>query len=200
VALDKGNCHRPCFDGSTDLEEYLRDQWKVFPELKPYNAVALFPSRIVSELPHRSSAAKSPSKASVMGFEGGEKEDHLCMKKYIADNPSVIGLSASAKAKTGYPFWSGDRADILFTFADSLVIVEIKPARSPQEDIYRGLHQCIKYKALIRAEQIIDGKIPNGKAILVVGRKVSQVVADHAHRLSRIAGDGQSRRSIKHCR
>ncbi|MGA8197712.1 MAG: hypothetical protein WB902_30600 [Acetobacteraceae bacterium] len=63
------------------------------------------------------------------------------------------------------------------------MIVEIKPSGSPDADIYRGLHQCIKYEALIRAEQILDGEKPDGTAILVVGRPIPHVVADHARRL-----------------
>jgi hypothetical protein len=126
-----------------------------------------------------------PTKMSVMKFGGGgEQEAHRRMKQFIANNPSLIGLPASARSEEEYPFWSGDRADILFRLADeSVVIVEIKPSGSPDADIYRGLHQCIKYEALIRAEQILDGEKPDGTAILVVGRPIPHVVADHARRL-----------------
>jgi hypothetical protein len=58
-----------------------------------------------------------PTKMSVMKFGGGgEQEAHRRMKEYIAHNPSLIGLPASARQKKEYEFWSGigptsDRGD-----------------------------------------------------------------------------------------
>ena len=46
-----------------------------------------------------------------------------------------------------------------------------------------GFTNASSTEALIRAEQILDGEKPDGTAILVVGRPIPHVVADHARRL-----------------
>jgi hypothetical protein len=102
----------------------------------------------------------------------GEREDHRKLKNYIADNPTVIGLSGFGKGDTEHCFPSADRIDVVFRKHDRWVGVEVKGPSSPEEDLVRGLFQTVKYAALREAE--LKAKSQKGKTdvILVLSRKL----------------------------
>lgn len=56
----------------------------------------------------------------------------------------------------------------MFTDGNLKIGVEVKSKISLKDDIERGLFQCIKYKALLEAEQIVIGEIPNCRVILAL--------------------------------
>lgn len=100
---------------------------------------------------------------------GGESIHHSELKKYIAQNPCSVGLSARAgKGVLEYSFPSADAIDVLFTDRDAKIGIEVKSAISDTADLLRGLFQCVKYKHLIAAEQIINDQIPNSRVILAL--------------------------------
>jgi len=87
---------------------------------------------------------------------GGESEDHRKFKEWISKNPQAIGLKGTlSNGETEYKLPSGDSIDILFMDKDLLIAVEVKSKISKKEDILRGLFQCIKYKKVLEAKQII---------------------------------------------
>ena len=51
--------------------------------------------------------------------------------------------------------------------------MEIKTADADISDLTRGVFQCIKYRAVLRAEQKALGSLPNANTILVVSGKLS---------------------------
>jgi hypothetical protein len=59
---------------------------------------------------------------------------------------------------------------VLFRYKSEVIVVEVKSRLSNDADLERGLYQCVKYRALLRAEQQAVGAIPNGWAILVTER------------------------------
>ena len=67
---------------------------------------------------------------------------------------------------TEYPLRSGDSIDVVFEDDDSVVAVEVKSERSGNDDIERGLYQCIKYAEVLKAEDSVDKK--NRKIICVL--------------------------------
>jgi hypothetical protein len=82
----------------------------------------------------------------------GESAQHKMLKEYIAANPEVVGLkSRSAPGRQECPLPSGDRLDVLFYHSSCRTAVEVKSRISPQDDIARGLFQCVKYRAVLRA-------------------------------------------------
>jgi hypothetical protein len=97
------------------------------------------------------------------GGAGGEGEAHRELKKYVAQNPSAIGLPTNSYPEMEYQFKCGDKVDIKFNLSDGkAAVVEI-------ETIYTlpGAHQCIKYRALLEAERSESIGKGGVKAILV---------------------------------
>lgn len=102
----------------------------------------------------------------------GESKFHKEFKEYLALHPVALGLSPKIKkVETEHKFPSADAIDILFTDKDLKIGVEVKSIISKEDDILRGLFQCIKYKHLIEAEQIIKNEIPNSRVILALQGK-----------------------------
>lgn len=103
------------------------------------------------------------------GFGKGESEDHKRLKDYVASNPSVICLPRNTpKGVTEYAIPSGDSLDVFFTHADEWIAAEVKSAISSQDDIVRGLFQCIKYKAVLEAWQVSRGRRRLSTSVLVL--------------------------------
>lgn len=101
----------------------------------------------------------------------GESDEHEALKKYVALHPSVVNLSRDFfPGEEEYVFPSADRADVLFGDGRDLIAVEVKAGNSNDDDLKRGIFQCVKYQALLRAEQKVDKDIPNGRAVLVTAR------------------------------
>ncbi|MOA28257.1 hypothetical protein D3C78_1491850 [compost metagenome] len=63
---------------------------------------------------------------------------------------------------------SADVIDILFIDQSLKIGVEVKSHISTPEDILRGIFQCVKYKHLIEAKQIVDNELPNSRIILAL--------------------------------
>lgn len=106
--------------------------------------------------------------------KGGEGENHKKLKEYVYQHPETLGLTGIIERETEYILLSGDRLDVLFVLADgSKVAIEVKPSTSPDADVMRGLYQCIKYKAIMDAEDNVHGVKPINSAILVIGGSLS---------------------------
>ena len=100
---------------------------------------------------------------------GGESEHHKKFKAFVAANPEVLGFGKHLMLEEiEYKFLSGDTVDVMFTEKDLKVAVEVKSDISSIEDVLRGLFQCVKYKSLIEAEQIVQNQPPNSCVILAL--------------------------------
>lgn len=100
---------------------------------------------------------------------GGESEHHNMFKEFIAKNPKLLGINGDiGKGQTEYLLPSADKVDILFKDKDLKIGVEVKSDLSDTADILRGLFQCVKYKHLIEAEQIVNDQLPNSRVILAL--------------------------------
>jgi hypothetical protein len=119
-----------------------------------------------------------------------ESPEPKALKLYIAAHPEVIGLPKGTKYELEKTLGSGDRADVCFSIKDKFVIAEIKSEISPEDDIRKGVFQGIKYRAIIRAHQKLKRVIPNGEAVLVVGKKMSPKARQLADDLSVKCFDG----------
>lgn len=113
---------------------------------------------------------------------GGESEAHKLLKKYVRDNPQLIFKNRKGwMATIEYPLPSGDCVDVFFEGHGRLVAVEVKSIISNDNDLSRGIFQCVKYRAVTRAWQKTLQNIPNGNAVLVIQRPLPislQQVAD----------------------
>lgn len=106
---------------------------------------------------------------------GGEGEEHKAFKEYIFEHPESLGISDVNKAETEYPLPSGDRNDVFFELSNGdRVVVEVKPSTSPDNDITRGIFQCIKYKAVMEAIRVVDNGSYSIQTILVMVGEINQ--------------------------
>lgn len=83
----------------------------------------------------------------------GESLEHKQLKEWAVENPVALGL---AKGFVGTPergLLSGDRIDVLFTDGASFVAVEVKSILSTDDDLRRGVYQCVKYRAVVEAQE-----------------------------------------------
>ena len=58
--------------------------------------------------------------------------------------------------------------------------VEVKSSKSNDDDLRRGIFQCVKYRELLRAEQRTDGVLPHARSILVTERDLSKKLSREA--------------------
>lgn len=115
------------------------------------------------------------SKTSKMGGSGGEGKDHKKLKKYILDHPESIGIKDVVYKSDEHTLPSGDRIDVYFIRKNGdRVAVEVKPKSSPNEDMMRGIFQCVKYKSVMEAVRTIEYGSFNISTILVLGGSLSK--------------------------
>jgi hypothetical protein len=101
----------------------------------------------------------------------GESINHLEFKKFLSNNPGLLGINLPITGILEYPFVSGDAIDVLFEGKHVLIGVEAKSKVSDKADILRGIFQCIKYKALITATMKASDKAPDCDVILALEDK-----------------------------
>lgn len=107
------------------------------------------------------------------GGRGGpaESREHKKLKSWVAADPSRIGLSQRyGPGVTEYPLMSGDKVDVMFIANDKFRAVEVKSLKSNDDDLKRGIYQCVKYREVKSAE--IAPYKADVEAILVVERKL----------------------------
>ncbi len=116
------------------------------------------------------------------GLGGGpESPFHMALKEWVRDNPGLVSPSyAEAEADIEVPLLSGDRIDCSFDRGDRIAVVEVKSWISNQEDLLRGIFQCIKYRAVMEA--MTHDRAVTVDAVLVTEKPVP---AEHHHLLAR---------------
>lgn len=118
--------------------------------------------------------SKEVRQAGVGGRGGGESPEHLRLKQYVASNPRLLGLRSNvALGVNEYVLPSGDEVDVLFRNRDEWVAVEVKSRISDDNDLVRGLFQCVKYQAVLEAFLVSTNCEPNVRTLLVTTRHLS---------------------------
>lgn len=104
------------------------------------------------------------------GFAGGPETDaHKNLKLWLARNPRAVRTIANfSEGEPEKRLPSGDRVDVLFTNARTMLAAEVKTNEAPEDEVMRGVYQCIKYRATLRALQLATTKPPNAQAVLVM--------------------------------
>ena len=116
-------------------------------------------------------------------FGGGESDAHLELKEWVSTHPSAAGISASGAAGvTEFLLPSGDRIDVMFDMPNCSVAVEVKPKKSPIEDLNRGLFQVIKYRAVLEALARL-GKNKKVNVRLAIGGSLPLELRERAKKL-----------------
>jgi len=106
---------------------------------------------------------------------GGEGKEHKTLKEYIANHPESVGLKDIVASDTEHILQSGDKLDVYFELKnDDRNAIEVKPSTSPDQDITRGIFQCVKYKAVMDAVRIIDYGSYENKTLFVIAGEISE--------------------------
>lgn len=114
---------------------------------------------------------KALKKKSYAGYGGGEGDEHKRLKQMIAKNPEKVGIKNVVFAENEHGLLSGDSLDVYFELKNgNRVAVEVKPSTAPNEDVTRGIFQCVKYKAVMDAMRVVDyGRYDNDTLLVVAG-------------------------------
>lgn len=113
---------------------------------------------------------------------GGEGKEHKALKEYIKANPKALGIHHVAHSETEHVLPSGDRLDVYFELKDGTrVAVEVKPSTAPEQDVARGIFQCVKYEATMKAIRQLENESYAIQTYLVVAADITptnQKIAD----------------------
>jgi hypothetical protein len=129
---------------------------------------------------------------------GGQAEsaEHKKLKEYVRTHPQCIGAAPQQHiAQKEKLLLSGDKVDVFFETDQVVYIVEVKSIVSTEPDFRRGVYQCIKYRAVFRAQ--CNRTMPDLrlKALLVTEIKPSIVIRSlarqHDVRLAVVPVNGQ---------
>lgn len=133
-------------------------------------ALKLEPAKIFTEADIKKLREKSH-----VGYSKGEGPEHKAIKEHICNHPESIGIKKKVVYKEvehGLP--SGDQLDVYFEFRNgNRMAVEVKPSTSPNEDITRGIFQCVKYQAVMDALRSVEYGNYENETRLVIGGKMS---------------------------
>lgn len=103
------------------------------------------------------------------GWGGIESREHQILKEYVANSPEVLDLRQKILgASVEYALPSGDMVDVFVQTPEMWIAVEVKTAAASYYEILRGLFQCVKYKALLKALAAVQGAEKEVESILVL--------------------------------
>ena len=120
------------------------------------------------------------------GWGGGESEEHKQLRLDVLARPELFDLKNTLLSETEYPLLSGDRLDVFFRTQACWVGVEVKSIRSGDDDLERGIYQCVKYLAVMRAQALIHeppGTEIQVMAVLVVQKQLPDDLEELAMKL-----------------
>jgi hypothetical protein len=117
---------------------------------------------------------------------GGEGPAHKALKEWVRVHPELFkeNFGIFAKGEKEERVQSGDRLDVFFRNLKTQLAVEVKDGGCPDSELYRGIFQCVKYRAVLRATQFATGEIENAQAVLVTQRVLPMEVNRLAERLN----------------
>ena len=85
----------------------------------------------------------------------GEGENHKALRLWVKDNPDRIKKKFhGVRTETEVELLSGDRVDVVYYAKTENVAIEIKSRDSNRDDLQRGIFQCVKYGAVLRAQNL----------------------------------------------
>lgn len=116
---------------------------------------------------------------------GGESSAHLALKEYVAAHPELFARYGQfSLGQLEARLLSGDEVDVLFQNDELTLAVEVKTDVAPLGEITRGLFQCVKYRAVLRAMHDVNGELANVQAILITPQALSTSHRQAAERLN----------------
>ena len=88
------------------------------------------------------------------GGGGGEGPAHKALREWVRKHPKCIHKRfRHVDAKTEVDLLSGDRVDVVYWAPREVVVIEVKSRISDFDDFQRGVFQCVKYRAVMEAQE-----------------------------------------------
>ncbi|KJE35045.1 hypothetical protein UF64_10110 [Thalassospira sp. HJ] len=85
--------------------------------------------------------------------KGGEGENHKALRLWVKDNIRKVAPGMkNARSETEVELYSGDRVDVAYFSSSRTLGIEVKSIDSDWFDLRRGIFQCVKYEAVLRAQ------------------------------------------------
>ena len=113
---------------------------------------------------------------------GGEGPEHLALKQLISECPHSVGAEGMTP-EVEASLHSGDFVDVLFRSRRRVLAIEVKGEQSANDDVVRGLFQCVKYQAVLDAQAKIEGVRMDVAAVLALGGRLPDNVRAIANTL-----------------
>jgi len=115
----------------------------------------------------------------------GESDQHKNLKEWAKKNPKHFArFGKFAIGKNEYLLASGDRLDVYFEKKDMRVAVEVKASNAPESELYRGVFQCVKYRATLEAMGLANAEFRQVFAVLLTTARIPAGVYQLARRLN----------------
>jgi len=127
-----------------------------------------------------SDGQKKKKKTAYNWSNEGESDEHKALKKFVAAHPECIGLVSTSKSKKEFLLPSADKIDVHFWSDGWDIAVEVKSVKSTDDDLRRGIFQCVKYREILRALRRTEGEIPQVRSLLVTERRLPDELVDIA--------------------
>ncbi len=97
--------------------------------------------------------AEEAEKSGLRRGRGGEGENHKTLRLWVKENPEQIDKEFhSFSSLTEVELLSGDRVDVVLYGERKTVAIEVKSRKSNEADLCRGVYQCVKYRAVLLAQ------------------------------------------------
>ena len=113
-----------------------------------------------------------------------ESAAHRALKEWAAAHPEHALAPFDAVAVTERWFPSGDEADVAFLGPDAATIVEVRPADAEAHELRRALFALVKLRAVLSAEDELEGRDRAISAVLLTTASVSADLAALAAQLA----------------
>ena len=133
-------------------------------------------------LPASDTQPKGKEKDGVRHGRGGEGPNHRALRLRVLRNPSLVRTELRPETtNTEVELLSGDRVDVVSITEDVVVAIEVKSKDSDWADLRRGVYQCVKYRAVMKAQDI--RRNPNVESWLVTETPLPNELRKLARRL-----------------
>lgn len=163
------------------LELVAREREKVFRYRKWKNLNSNLFGDLANKKLRRLPETESDFNATKWGG-AAESKEHKNLKEWVSNNPKQIGLrQVYGVGELEFRLLSGDEVDVMFTHEGAFRAVEVKSIRSSDDDLRRGIYQCVKYREVKKAE--VYPYEANIEAILVTERKLPSELQQRARQL-----------------
>ena len=83
-----------------------------------------------------------------------EGPNHKALREWVHEHPERVDKRLrDVDSETEVELLSGDRVDVVYRSKGEIVAIEVKSRDSDWADLQRGIYQCVKYRAVIEAQE-----------------------------------------------